>query len=102
VRVSPIYITDVATISHIAGGSSTNGLNDRFPFRSFISSCDPSCRKHQVAFRGTTDFIQAYMTMFGHCKNSNVTSEHSTFRKNKLARDEIQQPLRISRGSVKG
>jgi len=57
VRVSPIYITDVATISHIAGGSSTSGLNERFPFRSFISSCDPSCRKHQVAFRGVTDFI---------------------------------------------
>jgi len=57
VRVSPIYITDVATISHIAGGSSTSGLNERFPFRSFISSCDPSCRKHQVAFKGITDFV---------------------------------------------
>jgi hypothetical protein len=42
VRVSPIYIIDVATISHIAGGKSTNGLNERFPFKSFISSWDPS------------------------------------------------------------
>jgi hypothetical protein len=52
VSVSPMYITDVATISHIAGGNSTNGLNERFPFKSFISSWDPSCRKYQVILAG--------------------------------------------------
>lgn len=55
-RFNPMYMREVATMSHIAGGMNSSGLKFRLPRTSSLTSARVSCEtKQQIDHSGKTN-----------------------------------------------